>query len=67
MSQENISQEFELLKNVDETKSYFFEEKKQNELMSKNHKKVCTTLNYIEQVLILASTIIGFISISAFF
>ena len=67
MSQENISQEFELLKNIDETKSYFFEEKKQNELMSKNHKKVCTTLNYIEQVLILASTIIGFISISAFF
>ena len=67
MSQENISQEFELLKNIDETKSYFFEEKKQNELMSKNHKKVCTTLNYIEQVIILASTIIGFISISAFF
>ena len=67
MSQENISQEFELLKNIDETKSYFFEEKNQNELMSKNHKKVCTTLNYIEQVLILASTIIGFISISAFF
>ena len=67
MSQENISQEFELLKNIDETKSYFFEEKNQNELMSKNHKKVCTTLNYIEQVIILASTIIGFISISAFF
>ena len=34
--------------------------------MSKNHKKICTTLNYTEQVLILASTINGFISISAF-
>ena len=30
MSKKNISQEFELLKNIDETKSYFFEEKKQN-------------------------------------
>ena len=34
--------------------------------MSKKHKKVCTTLNYIEHFLILASTITGCISISAF-
>ena len=34
--------------------------------MSKNHKKVCATLNYIEEFLILASTIAGCISISAF-
>ena len=34
--------------------------------MRKNHKKVCTVLNYIENVLILASTIIGCISVSAF-
>ena len=27
--------------------------------MSNNHKKVCTTLNYIEHVLILTSTITG--------
>ena len=33
--------------------------------MSKKH-KVCTTLNYIEHVLILASTVTGCISISAF-
>ena len=33
--------------------------------MSKKHKKVCTTLNYIEQFLILVSTIAGCISISA--
>ena len=34
--------------------------------MSKKHKKICTTLNYIEHFLILASTITGCISISAF-
>ena len=65
MVEENISQEFRL-KNVDETRNYFLEEIKQNELMSKKHKKVCTTLNYIEHFLILASTITGCISISAF-
>ena len=34
--------------------------------MNKKHKKVCTTLNYIEYVLILFSTITGCVSISAF-
>ena len=34
--------------------------------MSKKHKKVCTTLNYIEHFLILGSIIIGSIYISAF-
>ena len=34
--------------------------------MSKKPKKVCTTLNYIEHFLILASTITGCVSISAF-
>ena len=34
--------------------------------MSRKHKKVCTTLNYIEQFLISASAITGCISISAF-
>ena len=34
--------------------------------MSKKHKNVCTTLNYIEHVFILASSISGCISISAF-
>ena len=47
-------------------KIYFLEEIEQNELISKNHKKVCTTQNYIEQVLILVSTITGCISIFAF-
>ena len=34
--------------------------------MSKKHSKVCTTLNYIEHFLILASTVTGCISIFAF-
>ena len=35
-------------------------------MTSKKHKKVCTTLNYIEHVLILVSTITECISISTF-
>ena len=35
-------------------------------MVIKKHKKVCTTLNYIEHFLILASTITGCISVSAF-
>ena len=65
MVEENVSQEF-ILKNIDETRNYLIEEINRNELMSKKHKKVCTTLNYIEHFLILASTITGCISISAF-
>ena len=65
MGGENISQEFRL-RNIDKTRNYFLEEIKQNELMSTKHKKVCTTLNYIEHFLNLASTITGSISISAF-
>ena len=38
----------------------------QNELMSKKHNNVCTTLNYIENFLILASTITGCILVSVF-
>ena len=34
--------------------------------MSRKHKKVCTTLNYIEHFLIIASAITGCNSISAF-
>ena len=51
MAEENICEEFRL-KNMDETRNYFLEEVKQNELISKNHKKICTTLNYIEHFLI---------------
>ena len=34
--------------------------------MSRKHKKISTTLNYIEKFLILASTVTGYISVSAF-
>ena len=47
-------------------KNYFTKEMNQNELISKNHKNICRVLNYIEHLLILISTIIGSISISAF-
>ena len=65
MAEENIIQEF-ILKNIDETRNYLIEEINLNRLMSKNQKKVCTTLNYIEQFLIVGSTITGCISISIF-
>ena len=58
MAEKNISQEFRL-KNIDETRNYFLEEKEQNELMRRK-------LNYIEHFLILAFTITGCISISTF-
>ena len=44
------------LKNINETKNCLLEEMKQNK-MSRKHKKVCTTLNYIELFVILASAI----------
>ena len=60
-----MSQELRF-KNIDDTRNYFLEDLKQNELMGRKYKKVCTTLNYTERVLILASAITGGISISAF-
>ena len=65
MAEENISQEFRL-KNIDKTRNYLIEGTKQNELMSRNHKKVCATLNYVEHLLVLAYTITGCILFSAF-
>ena len=58
MTEKNKSQEFRL-ENIDETRNYFLEEIEQNELMSRKHKKVFTTLNYIEHFLNVASTITG--------
>ena len=65
MTEENITQEFRL-KNINETKNYLIEEINRNELISKKHKKVNATVNYIEHFLILGSTITGCISISVF-
>ena len=65
MAKENISQEFKL-HDIDETWNYFLKEIKQNKLMSKKHKKIGTTLNYIEHFLNLVSAITRFISMSTF-
>ena len=65
MAEEKISQEFRL-KNLNETKNYLIEEINRNQLISKKHKKVCTTLNYIEHFLILGSTVTGSVSISVY-
>ena len=54
------------MKNIDETRNYLLEEIEQNKLMSRKHKKVCTSLNYFKHFLILASSITGCISISSF-
>ena len=42
------------------------EEINQNEFMIKKHKKACTTLNYIENLRIVVSTVTECVSISAF-
>ena len=65
MAEGNISQEFRL-KKINETRNYFVEKIEQNELISKKHKKVCTALNYIKNFNIIASTVTGCASISAF-
>ena len=65
MSEDNISQEFRL-KNIDKTRNYLNKEINRNKLMSKKHKKVFLTQNYIEHFFISGSTITGCILISAF-
>ena len=41
-------------------------ETKNNDLISEKHKKTCKYLNYVEHLPVLASTVTGCISISAF-
>ena len=62
---EIITQEFRL-KNIDETRNCFLDEIERNKLVNRKHKKICTTISYIENVFILASIIIGYILFSAF-
>ena len=62
---ENISHKYRL-KNIDETRNYFIGEINQNQLMSKEHKKVCTVLNYSKRLFFLASVVTRFVSISVF-
>ena len=58
MSKENIGQEFRL-KNIDDTR--FVSSKKQSKMnwWIESTKRFCTTLNYIEYFLIVASAITG--------
>ena len=63
---EEVSLGFRLRK-TDETRNYLLDEMKHNDLMSEKYKKTCKYLNYVEHLLILASTVTGCVSISAFF
>ena len=66
--EKNINHEFKL-ENIDETKNYFLQEIKQNDMMSRKHNMVCTkynSLNYIEHFLVLASAATGCIAIFTF-
>ena len=65
MFKEKISKEFRL-QNIDETENYLIEKINENELMSKKHEKVYIVLNYIEHLLVLTSTVSGWVFISNF-
>ena len=54
------------MEKIEEIRNYSIKEINQDELMSKNHKKVCRVLNYIDHLLIEISTITGRVSISLF-
>ena len=62
---EEASLEFGLRK-TDETRNYLLDEINHKDLMSEKYKKTCMYLNYVENLLILASAITVYISISAF-
>ena len=66
MDKQKISQEFRL-KKYRRKRDYFIEEIKQNELMSNKYKKICTTLNYFEHLLILVSAVTGCVFFFCFY
>ena len=61
---EKASLEFRLRK-ANEARNSFLDEIK-NDLMSEKDKNTCTYLNYVEHLLLLASTVTGCVSIDAF-
>ena len=65
MAQGNTSKKCSL-KIIEKISNYFIKKIDQNELISTKIKKVCTTLNYIEHFLVLASSVTGCSSISSF-
>ena len=54
------------LRKIDEARNYLLDEIKYNDLTSEKYNKTCKYLNYIEELLILVSTVTGCVSISAF-
>ena len=62
---EEASIEFRLRK-IDETRNYPLDEINHNDLMSEKYRKANKYLNYIEHLLVLASTVTGYVSISSF-
>ena len=62
---EDASLEFRLRK-VDETRNYILDEIKCNDLISEKYKKTYKYSNYVENLLILASTVTSCVSVSAF-
>ena len=64
MGGENASLDFRL-KETNEEKN-ILGEMKHNKLLSKKHKKTCSTLNYIEHLLILASPLTASVLNSTF-
>ena len=54
------------LRKIYETRNYFLEEIKHNDLMSEKYKKRSKYLNSVEHLLIWVSTVTGCVSISAF-
>ena len=65
MGEESASQKFRM-ENKEESRNYFMKEIDQNELMSNKCRKVCTTLNYVEHLLICVSAVAGCVFISTF-
>ena len=65
MPEETMNQEFRL-KKIDEIRNYLIEEINRNELLSKKHENVFRVFNYIDQSLIVISTITRCVSISSF-
>ena len=54
------------LRKLDETRNYLLDGIKRKDIMSEKYKKTCKYLNYVENLLILASKVTGSVSISAF-
>ena len=51
---------------LDETRNYFLDEVKHNDLKSGKYKKTCKYLKYVEDLLMLVSTVTGRVSFSSF-